>query len=66
VIDTAKGLQEVGAFRRMLLEVLTAQPGSIEAEEAYLRLYRQGLRSLVEGRPPPHDAMTALRTGANK
>ena len=41
--------QEVGAFRRMLLEVLTDNPGSVEVEEAYLDSYRASLKSLVRG-----------------
>ena len=39
------GDQAVGAFRRMLLEVLTDNPGSVEVEEAYLEPYRQGLKT---------------------
>jgi arylsulfatase A-like enzyme len=39
----------VDVFRRMLLKVLTDNPGSIEAEKAYLKTYRQRLRALVQG-----------------
>jgi hypothetical protein len=49
----------VGAFRRMLLEILTANPGSIEVEKAYLKPYRQWLMSLVEGSPLGRDARSA-------
>ena len=52
-------------FRRMLLEVLTDDPGSIEVEKAYLGTYRQWLKSLVRGRFPPRDAISALRSGWN-
>ena len=47
------GDQAVGAFRRMLLEVLTENPGSIEVEKAYLETYRQWLEALVQGPPEP-------------
>src|SRR6185312_1590530 len=60
-IESPEGQQAVGAFRRMLLDVLTADPGSIEVEGTYLRSYRQRLRSVVERSSSPRDAMTALR-----
>jgi len=41
------GDQAVGVCRKMLLEVLTDNPGSIEAEKAYLGPYRQGLKALI-------------------
>ena len=44
--------QAVGVFRKMLLEVLTDNPGSIEVEKAYLEAYRQGLRALVPDNAP--------------
>jgi arylsulfatase A-like enzyme len=66
VIDSPDGHQAVGAFRRMLLDVLTANPGSIEAERAYLQPYRQRLRSLVEAGSPPRDAITALGARSNE
>ncbi len=42
----------VVSFRRMLLEVLTENPGSIEVEEAYLEPYRQGLKALIQESSP--------------
>ena len=48
LMDSADGNQAVGVFRRMLLEVLTENPGSIEVEKAYLGPYRQKLKALVE------------------
>ena len=66
VIDSPEGQQAVGAFRRMLLEVLTANPGSIEVEKAYLKPYRQWLTSLVEGTFPPRDAISALEPRSNE
>ena len=39
--------QAVGVFRKMLLEVLTDNPGSIEVEKAYLEAYKQGLKALI-------------------
>ena len=48
LIGSAEGTQTLGLFRQMLLHVLTANPGSIEAENAYLGAYRQWLHSLVQ------------------
>jgi arylsulfatase A-like enzyme len=55
VIDSPEGQRAVGSLRQKLLEVLTASPGSIEVERAYLKPYRQWLMSLVETSPPPRD-----------
>ncbi len=46
------GNQAVGVFRRMLLEVLTDNPGSIEVENAYLEPYRQWLKALIQESSP--------------
>jgi len=62
-IGSADGDQVVAIFRWMLLKVLTDDRGSIEVENAYLKTYRQWLRSLVRGRFPPRDAISALRSG---
>ena len=43
------GMHGVGVFRRMLLEVLNHNPGSVEAERAYLKPYKQRLETLVQG-----------------
>jgi hypothetical protein len=48
LMGSSYGDHAVGDFRRMLLEVLTDNPGSIEVEEAYLGLYRQELKALVK------------------
>jgi len=37
----------------MLLEVLTANPGSVEVERAYLEPYRKWLEALVQSPPEP-------------
>ena len=47
------GDRRVGAFRRMLLEVLTDNPGSAEVEKAYLEPYRKWLEALVQDRSEP-------------
>jgi arylsulfatase A-like enzyme len=52
LMGSAPGNQAVHVFRRMLLEVLTDNPGSIEVENAYLKLYRQWLDSLVQASSP--------------
>ena len=49
LMESRRRRQKVGAFRRMLLEVLTDNPGSVEVERAYLDSYRQSLKSLVRG-----------------
>jgi arylsulfatase A-like enzyme len=43
----------VGAFRTMLLEVLTENRGSVEVEKAYLEPYRKWLEALVQGSSEP-------------
>jgi hypothetical protein len=43
----------VRSFRRMLLQVLTANRGSVEVEKAYLEPYRKWLESLVQDRSEP-------------
>jgi hypothetical protein len=52
LVGSPYGNQTVGAFRKMLLELLTRNPGSIEVEKAYLEPYRRGLEALVHDRPP--------------
>jgi hypothetical protein len=67
-MDSAEGKHSVGVFRKMLLDVLTANPGSSEAEKAYLTPYKQWLQALVQESPPPRDPMAAdkstIRVGA--
>jgi arylsulfatase A-like enzyme len=53
LMASTAGNHRVGAFRRMLLEVLTENPGSVEVEKAYLETYRKWLETLVEGPPEP-------------
>jgi arylsulfatase A-like enzyme len=53
--ETAEGRPVMGAFRRMLLDVLEADPGSIEVENAYLKPYRRWLQSLAPAGSPSHD-----------
>jgi hypothetical protein len=48
LIGSSYGDQAVRVFRRMLSETLTNNPGSVEAEKAYLETYRQGLKALDE------------------
>jgi arylsulfatase A-like enzyme len=63
---SAQGDQVVDTFRRMLLKLLTDNPGSIEVENAYLRPYRQWLRSVVVQSPAPREAMSALGERSHK
>ncbi|MGP0069253.1 MAG: sulfatase [Isosphaeraceae bacterium] len=48
LIESVEGRQAAVGLRRMLLDALTANPGSVEAEDAYLRAFRGRLKSLVE------------------
>jgi hypothetical protein len=59
--DSAGGRQVVGVYRKMLLDALTENPGSIEMENTYLKAYRQRLKSSVEESSRPRGEMTALR-----
>ena len=52
LVGSLDGNQAVGAFRKMLLEVLTDNPGSIEVEKAYLEAYKQGLKALIPESSP--------------
>ncbi|MGP0068689.1 MAG: sulfatase-like hydrolase/transferase [Isosphaeraceae bacterium] len=53
LMNTPEGQRVAGAFRRMLLDTLTDNPGTIELENAYLKPYRQWLKYLPEERPAP-------------
>jgi arylsulfatase A-like enzyme len=53
LMASARGRHRVGAFRRMLLEVLTDNRGSVEVEKAYLEPYRKWLEALVQGPSEP-------------
>jgi arylsulfatase A-like enzyme len=50
LMGSSYGRQTVGAFRKMLLEVLTENPASSEVEAAYLKQYRQELEAVVGDR----------------
>jgi arylsulfatase A-like enzyme len=63
--NSAGGSQVVGVYRKMLLDALTDNPGSIEVENAYLRAYRQRLKSLVDESSQPSGPMTAHRERRN-
>jgi arylsulfatase A-like enzyme len=61
LMGRAEGKQVVGLYRRMLLNVLTQTPGSIQTEDAYLKPFRQRLKSLVEESTALPEAVSALR-----
>ena len=48
LVNSPGGGQLVRAYRQMLLDALTANPGSIEAENAYLGAHKQWLKSASE------------------
>jgi arylsulfatase A-like enzyme len=53
LMASATSAHRVGAFRKMLLEVLIDNPGSAEVEKAYLASYRKWLEALVQDRSEP-------------
>jgi arylsulfatase A-like enzyme len=52
LVGSSYGNQAVGVLRRMLLEALTENPGSIEVDKAYLEAYKQGLKALIPESSP--------------
>jgi hypothetical protein len=62
LIGSAAGDRVVGLFRRRLLEALTDDPGSPEVAKAYLKPYRQWLKSSIPESSPPRDTRSALGT----
>jgi arylsulfatase A-like enzyme len=66
LIDSVEGKQAAGVLRRMLFDVLTNNPGSIEVENAYLKSYRQWLKSLVEESPGPREPISAIEESSKK
>ncbi len=58
LIDSAADLARVATFRKMLLDVLSRERGSLEVEKSYLSSYRTWLEDLVHGRP-----MQSLQSG---
>jgi arylsulfatase A-like enzyme len=57
--DSADGNRELGVFRRILLDLLTDDQGSIEVEKAYLKPFRQWLKSLVQASSSPLEPLAA-------
>lgn len=53
LMASAQGGRRVAPFRKRLLEVLTANPGSVEVERAYLEPYRKWLEALVQSPAEP-------------
>jgi arylsulfatase A-like enzyme len=66
LMGSAQGIQAVQPFRRMLLDLLTEDPGSTVVEDAYMKAFRQDLKSLVEGGPAPHVPLTAVEKPPNE
>jgi arylsulfatase A-like enzyme len=52
LIGSPYGDRAVGALRKLLLEVLTDNPGSIEVEQGYLETFRHELKALVHQSSP--------------
>jgi hypothetical protein len=51
--------EKLGSFRRVLLDTLTDDRGTTEVENAYLKPYRQRLKSLVQASSPSSESTTA-------
>ena len=66
LMNSTPGKEEVEPFRRMLLKVLTDNPGSIEVENAYMKEFRQALGSVVEESTPPPVPISALEKGSSE
>jgi arylsulfatase A-like enzyme len=60
LVGSTEAGQVIGIFRRMLLRVLTDDPGAIAVENAYLKPYREWLKALVTESSVPHDRVSAL------
>jgi arylsulfatase A-like enzyme len=60
LMDKTQGKEGVEPFRRMLLKVLTDNPGSTEVENAYLGEFRQRLKLVVEQSPAPQTRISVL------
>jgi arylsulfatase A-like enzyme len=63
LLQSTAGKNQVNAFRRKLLDMLIANPGSLEVERDYLGKYRQSLEALV-GEALAPDATTDRRSAA--
>jgi arylsulfatase A-like enzyme len=61
IANSSGGGQLVGVYRRMLLDALTANPGSVEAENGYLGAFKQRLKSDVFESSSSSDPTTALK-----
>jgi arylsulfatase A-like enzyme len=64
LMGAVEGKEAVGDFRRMLLEVLDRNPGAIEAEDSYLKAYRQWLKSIVDHERPSGELMSPSKNRA--
>ena len=52
LMQSTEGNLQVAVFRKKLLEVLTENRGSVEAEASYLRDYRKSLEALLRQSDP--------------
>jgi hypothetical protein len=65
LMESAERKHEVKVYRRMLLKLLTENPGSAEVEQAYLGSYRDALRALV-GEGPAREAAAGAGSGDDR
>ncbi len=52
LVRSSRDNQAVRVFRKMLLDVLTENPASIEVDKAYLEAYKQGLKAIIQESSP--------------
>jgi arylsulfatase A-like enzyme len=64
LLSLSDGNREVRVFRKMLLEALTQNKGSVEVERAYLGQYRQRLKSLVDASPADGPGVRLVKRAA--
>ena len=65
LMKSAQGDQMAHPFRIMLLKLLTDNRGSIEIENAYLNVYRQWLKTIVDGSLAKRLALSLLEKATN-
>jgi arylsulfatase A-like enzyme len=58
LVESPTSANQLKRYRRLLLDVLTASPGSREVEDAYLEQYREHLRQDLVDHSPPQVALS--------
>jgi hypothetical protein len=58
LVESPTSANQLKRYRRLLLDVLTASPGSREVEDAYLEQYKEHLRRDLVDHSPPQVALS--------